>query len=193
MLQVAAGDMSAFRELVARHQAPLVNFVYRVVLDRAEAEDLVQETFFNAYKAAARYRPEARFSTWLYRIATNLALNALTARRRRPRVSLDAEENSTPQASRIRADDKDAPDRQLERRELAEAVERALAQLPERQRTAVALHRFEGFSYEEIAEAMSCSVDAVDSLLRRAKTALKQALAPFVSGNMGGAGRQSGP
>jgi len=178
MLLAGRGDRSAFRTLVDKYQAPLTNFLYRVVLDQAEAEDLAQDVFVRMHQASGRYRPEAKFSTWLYRIATNVALNALKSKRRRPTASLDAMEerggvNQVPAAAEQR------PDRELEREETIRAVDRALRHLPERQRMAVVLQRFEGLSYEEIGEALSVSVEAVDSMLRRAKAALRDSLAPY--------------
>jgi RNA polymerase sigma-70 factor (ECF subfamily) len=158
-----------------------VNVLYHIVVDQAEAEDLAQDVFLKIYKAAGRYRPDAKFSTWLYRIATNTALNAPKAKRRRPTVSLDEmEEQGRPTPALAGA--LEPPDRVLERRRSVRAVQRTLRQLPERQRMAVILHRFEGLSYQEIAEALSVSVDAVDAMLRRAKASLRDALAPYHPG-----------
>ena len=178
MTLVGRGDLSAFHTLVDKYQGPLTNFLYRVVLNHAEAEELAQDVFLKVHRAAPRYRPEARFSTWLYRIATNTALNAVKARGRRLTVSLDAIEGHRGADEAIAAAQRQ-PDDELERDELIRAVDRALAGLPERQRMAVILHRFEGFSYDEIAQALSASVDAVDAMLRRAKVALRDALAPY--------------
>jgi RNA polymerase sigma-70 factor (ECF subfamily) len=175
MTRVGRGDLAAFRALVDRYQNRLVNVLYQVVGDQSEAEDLAQNVFLKVYKAAGRYRPEAKFSTWLYRIATNTALNALKARRRRPMVSLDEmEEQGRPMNAP--AGTPERPDRVLQRLEVVRAVQQALRQLPERQRMAVILHRFEGLSYQEIGEALSVSVDAVDAMLRRAKASLRDAL-----------------
>ena len=175
---VGGGDLAAFRALVDRHQHRLVNVLYHIVLDQAEAEDLAQDVFLKVYKAAGRYRPDAKFSTWFYRIATNTALNALKAKRRRPTVSLDEMEEQGRSAPAL-AGAPEPPDRVLERVRIVQAVTGALRQLPERQRTAVILHRFEGLSYQEIGEALSVSTDAVDAMLRRAKASLRDALAPF--------------
>jgi len=178
MVLAGRGDLSAFRTLVDKYQGPLTNFLNHLVLDKAEAEDLAQDVFLRAYQASRRYRPEAKFSTWLYRIATNVALNAFKAKRRRPTVSLDAmEERSGTEPARAATGQR--PDRELERDEIVRAVGHALGQLPERQRMAVVLQRFEGFSYEEIGEALSVSVEAVDSMLRRAKAALRDKLASY--------------
>lgn len=181
MLLVARGDHSAFRTLVDKYQAPITNVLYRVVLDQAEAEDLAQDVFVKIYQASGRYRPDAKFSTWLYRVATNVALNALKSRRRRPTSSLDALEERGG-ANQVPAPAVNRPDRELEREETVRAVDRALRQLPERQRMAVVLQRFEGLSYEEIGEALFVSAEAVDSMLRRAKAALRSALADYRPG-----------
>jgi len=179
MLLVAQGNVSAFRTLVDKYQGPLTNFLNHMLLDRAEAEDAAQDVFLNVYRAASRYRADARFATWLYRIATNTALNSLKARRRKPTVSLDAlveQQGGDGWAS----SSSDRADVGLQRAELSRAIQRALGQLPERQRIAVVLHRFEGLSYREISDVLSTSVDAVDGMLRRAKTELRQALTPWL-------------
>jgi len=175
MTLVGRGDVAAFRALVDRYQNRLVNVLYQVVGDQSEAEDLAQDVFLKVYKAAGRYRAEARFSTWFYRIATNTALNALKAKRRRPTVSLDEMEEQGRSVNALSATP-DPPDRVLQRAEVVRAVQRALHQIPERQRMAVILHRFEGLSYQEIAEALRVSIDAVDAMLRRAKASLRDAL-----------------
>ena len=130
-----------------------------------------QEVFLKVYRAARSYRPTAKFSTWLYRIATNTCLNHLKSRRR-TRVDPFEQERQLATSS---AD----PHRGVEQQELEAAVERALRQLPGRQLMAVTLRRFEELPYEEIAEAMGCSVHAVDSLLRRAADMLRTTLAPY--------------
>ena len=177
MVLVGEGDRAAFRTLFRRYQAPLVNFLRRMVLDREEAEDLAQDVFLSVYQAAPRYRPEAKFSTWLYRIATNAALNARKSRHRHPTIALDALEANPP--GRVPAARGEPADQAVERAEIASAIDRALRRLPERQRAAVVLQRFEGLSYDEIAAALGVSTDAVDALLRRAKVALRDALAPY--------------
>jgi RNA polymerase sigma-70 factor, ECF subfamily len=182
MVRVRQGDRAAFRILVDRHQGPLTNFLHHLTSDQGQAEELAQDVFLRVYRAAPRYRPDARFTTWLYRIATNLALNALRARRRKPTVPLDDDEASNaagPERHSATAPDEPRPDDAFERDEIVRAVGRAVRRLPERQRIAVVLHRFEGLSYQAIADVLSSSPDAVDALLRRAKDALREALAPF--------------
>jgi len=177
MFLVRGGNHSAFQTLVEKYQKPITNFIYHFVLNREEAEDLAQEVFLNAYRAAERYRPEAKFSTWIHQIAVNLSLKKLRSNHWKRLVSLEgllAEGNS---ASEPVAIGRLQPDFQLENRELIRALELALHKLPKRQRTAVLLQRFEGFSYREIAETMECSVESVEALLSRAKQALKKAFA----------------
>jgi RNA polymerase sigma-70 factor, ECF subfamily len=181
MARVGQGDRAAFRTLVERYQGPLTNFLHHLTSDHGQAEELAQDVFLRVYRAAPRYRPDARFTTWLYRIATNLALNALRTRRRKPTVSLDDEGSGDPGPGRhsATAPDEARPDEAFERHEIVQAVGRAVRNLPERQRIAVVLHRFEGLSYQAIADVLSSSPDGVDALLRRAKEALRQALAPY--------------
>jgi RNA polymerase sigma-70 factor, ECF subfamily len=181
MVRVGQGDRAAFRVLVERHQGPLTNFLHHLTSDQGQAEELAQDVLLRVYRAAPRYRPDARFTTWLYRIATNLALNALRARARKPTVPLGDETSGPagPERHSATAPDEPRPDEAFERDEIVRAVGRAVRRLPERQRIAVVLHRFEGLSYHAIADVLSSSPDAVDALLRRAKEALRDALAPY--------------
>ena len=171
MLRVKDGDRAAFRHLVERYQHPLTNFVYRTVLSRPDADDLTQEVFLRVYRAAPSYQPTAKFSTWLYRIAANTSLNHLKAAGRTSIEPCEPEQ--------LTASSGADPHRGFEHHELEAAVEQALRQLPDRQRIAVTLRRFEELSYAEIAEAMDCSVQAVDSLLRRAADMLRATLASY--------------
>ena len=178
MLKVKGGDRAAFRSLVETYQHPLTNFIYRTVLNRADADELTQDVFLRVYRAAGRYRPEAKFSTWLYRIATNTCLNHLASTRRARAMSLEDVGQFSKTGRLLQASPQNGPHARFERHELRKAVQLALRQLPSRQRMAVTLRRFEGLSYQDIAEAMECSVEAVDSLLRRAAALLREALAP---------------
>ena len=149
MLAFQAGDATAFDALFQRWSAPLLRYLERMVRDAAAAEDLVQEAFLRVYRARERYAPQARFSTWLYRIATNLALNELRRPRRRdPHESRDAE--GGPELVSVEA----AADDIVHARRLGEAVERELASLPERQRAALCLVAVEGLSYAEVAATL---------------------------------------
>ena len=182
LVRAGRGDLSAFHTLVEKHQRALTSFIYRLVHNRADAEDLAQEVLLRVYRGAREFRAESRFATWFYRVATNVTLNHLDSRRRRPVVSLDSPEGTPARATPL-TDPGLRPDVQIERRELLAVLSRALHRLPERQRTAVLLSRFEGLSRAETAEVLSCSLEAVDALLRRARMALKDALVRYRGGD----------
>lgn len=171
MLAFAAGDEAAFAALFERWSRPLLRYLERTV-DAATAEELVQEAFVRVHRAREQYRPEARFSTWLYRIATHLAWNELRRpRRRAPHVRVDGEA-----AAPIAAPG--APvDEVVHARRVSAEVESALAALPERQRAALWLAAVEGLSYAEVAAALATSEVAVKALVHRARSALADALA----------------
>ncbi|MBI5533800.1 MAG: sigma-70 family RNA polymerase sigma factor [Deltaproteobacteria bacterium] len=163
MARVGAGDRKAASELVLRHQRALLNFFYRYTNDPLLAEDLTQETFLRIYRAAPTYLPCAPFGVWLFRIARNLCLNELKSRRYR-RAQLD------PGCSV--AD----PEHAVARAQLDERVRLAVRQLPERQRLALVLRRFEGLSVSEVAQVMETTTDAVDGLMARAASRLRASL-----------------
>jgi RNA polymerase sigma-70 factor (ECF subfamily) len=167
MLRFQRGDPTAFDELVRRHQKAVLNIAWRYCADRAVAEDLAQEIFVKVWKARGSYQPAARFSTWLYRIAVNRCLNEI---RSRPKgTALPVEETLE---ERVES----RPDGDLHRAELQQAVRAAIDALPPNQRMAVILSRFHELPYEEISEAMAVSLEAVKSLLFRARENLKIAL-----------------
>jgi RNA polymerase sigma-70 factor (ECF subfamily) len=182
MQRVTQGDQRAFEELVEKYKQPVFNMIYRTLPDAAEAEDLAQTVFIQVYKSAARYRVEAKFSTWLFTIARNLCLNELRRRSRHPADSLDASV----------APDEDAPARQYEdirntaapdrliQDELVAKVSEALKDLPEAQRTAILLYQEQDKSYEEISEILDLSLSATKSLIHRARETLKQRLKPYL-------------
>jgi RNA polymerase sigma-70 factor (ECF subfamily) len=183
MLRVRADDPSAFAELVERYQHRLLGVLHHVCGNAAEAEDLAQEVFLRVYRSRKEYHPQAKFSTWLFTIANNLALNALRRRVRKPIVQFDAHDSGPlgPRPAENLAYDKGpAPDRRLEHLELSATVQQALAQLNERQRLAVILNKFEDLSYQEIADIMKISTKAVKSLLSRARTQLRDLLKDYV-------------
>jgi RNA polymerase sigma-70 factor (ECF subfamily) len=169
MLAFCAGDGSAFEALFGRWAAPLLRYLERMLRDAAGAEELVQEVFLRVHGARQRYQPEARFATWLYRIATNLALNELRRPRRRERHA-SLEEPGGPEL----AGEAPAAEDSLDAKRLAARVERELARLPERQRAALCLTAVEGLSYAEVAEALEISESAVKALVHRARTALAE-------------------
>jgi RNA polymerase sigma-70 factor (ECF subfamily) len=186
MLDVKSGDEASFELLLHRYRTPLVNFLYRMVRNREQAEDLAQEVFIRVYRARAEYVPSAKFTTWLFRIATNLALNSLRDNRyQKLEDSIDA-------PARIGSEDGD--DRPLDVAEKHPNIEQhlveearvkmirhAIDKLPEKQRAAVLLHKYEELDYAEIAKILSCSESALKSLLFRAYEALRVELAPLVA------------
>jgi len=183
MLDVKAGDDSSFDFLLRKYRSPLVNFLYRMVRDRATAEDLAQDVFLRVYRARTAYIPSAKFTTWLFRIATNLALNSLRDNRHeKMAVSLDAaagdEEDSAPRD--LPAREMHIDQRLLERDRVA-FIQRAIASLPEKQRAAVLLHKYEEMDYAEIAKILDCTEAALKSLLFRAYENLRVQLAPLVN------------
>jgi RNA polymerase sigma-70 factor (ECF subfamily) len=170
MARTAAGEEAAFRLLVRRWEAEVRTFLGAMLGSVEEAEDLAQETFVKVYAQARRYRGEGKFRSWLLRIAGNLARSRLRRRRILRWVSFD------PAAHDVR-DEGPAPDSGLLERERAQAVRAALAGLPDRQRQALVLHRYQGLKYAEIAAVMGTSVPGVESLIQRALAALRARLA----------------
>jgi len=181
MLRVREGDAQSFEELLRRYRVPLVSYFYRMLRDRALAEDLAQEVFLRVYKARERYQPDARFTTWLYRIATNLALNAL--RDRKPEVLLGEEENSDEERPIERfVDPKPSVEQQLVENDRERLVRQAVEALPPNQRAAVILHKYQEVDYRQIAGILKVSESAVKSLLFRAYEALRVRLEPLLRG-----------
>lgn len=180
MLRVKRGDRAAFRELVERYQQPVINTIYRAIGDAWEAEDLAQRVFLQVYQAARRYRPTAKFSTWLFTIVHHTILNERRRRARHPAESLEAlaEPLGGEEGEGWQLADAGAPDpaRAAAAHELQGKIHAAIQELPDAQRTAVVLCRYEGQSYEEIARVLGCSVSAVKSLLHRARQTLKERL-----------------
>jgi RNA polymerase sigma-70 factor (ECF subfamily) len=172
------GDAAAFRTLFERHARAMVAFCHHFVRDAARAEELAQDVFVKLYRAADRYEPRARFRTFLYRIASNHCLNELRrgdAARPSPAGEEPFDPDALPSAS-------PGPEAAFEGAALETAVRRLLAELPEKQRAALVLCRFEGLSYEEIAEVLDTTVSAVKSLVHRATVSAAAALAPFSPG-----------
>jgi RNA polymerase sigma-70 factor, ECF subfamily len=173
------GDAAAFRTLFERYARAMVAFCHHFVKDAARAEELAQDVFLKLHQAAPRYRPTARFRTFLYRIAANHCLNELRRGDRATRGG--ARPGEEPVDVDALAGDQATPEEVATGGALERAVERMLARLPEKQRAAFVLCRFEGLSYEEIAEALETSVPAVKSLIHRATVAAAEALAPFAA------------
>jgi len=185
MMALKHGDDSAFAELLARHQARVITLVYRFVGNEAEAEDLAQEVFLRIYRTRDRYQPKARFSTWLYRIAANVSLNALRSRSRRRSISVPlaydgAETQEGRTSQRVEDHRLSAPAERMDRSELRGQIRDAIDQLPENQKVAVVLNKYEDMSYDEIAAVMGCSTMAVKSLLARARGNLRDRLEYYI-------------
>jgi RNA polymerase sigma-70 factor (ECF subfamily) len=187
MLRVRQDDMEAFAELVRRYQRPVTALAYRYLGDEAEAEDLAQEVFLRVYRSRSRYEPRAKFSTWLYRIVVNASLNAIRARRSRPRAAPGgvADGDGRFGVPDVPDEDTPAPTEHLESEELAARVKEAVDALPENQRLAILMNKYEDLSYAEIAEAMNLSVMAVKSLLTRARVNVRNKIAPYVRDGRG--------
>lgn len=182
MLRVAGGDESAFEQLVARYQDRVVGFFFHLLYDRGAAEDLAQEVFLRVFRARERYEPTARFSTWLFRIAHNLAINERRDTSRRREVPLALTESAEAGTGDEMPAEKSAlmPTRQFDTQELRDVVRKALDQLGERQKTVVLLHKFEGMSCEDIGEIMGLGTVAVKSLLSRARIRLRDSLEKYL-------------
>jgi len=169
--RVGGGDHAAFRTLLERYQGPLYAFVLRMVRRPPVAEELVQEAFVRAFRAAPRYRPTASVSTWLFHIAARLAMNDAAKAHHRHEVAGEAPD--VPAEAR-------SPLEELERMEISRAIEEALAQLPPQQRAAVVLARYEDMPYREIGKVLEVSEGAVDGLLQRARQTLARLLRPVL-------------
>ncbi|NUQ63826.1 MAG: sigma-70 family RNA polymerase sigma factor [Pirellulales bacterium] len=184
MLEVRDGSAAAFEELVLRYQRRLVTVLEHQLGSREWAEDLAQDVFLRVYRARKNYVPGAKFSTWLFTIANNGALNALRNRSRRREVSLELRQSGLsgahPMERLLQASSTEMPARQLDKAETRQMVRLALESLNERQRMAVLLSKFEEMSYADIAEAMELSPKAIKSLLSRARVNLREVLEAYV-------------
>lgn len=184
MLRAKAGDENAFAKLVTSYQQRLVRVLTHLLGNAATAEDVAQEVFLRIHQARRNYEPTARFSTWLFCIAKNLALNRLRDEGRRKEFLSNGDDSSAfgPRpCERLAADESGLmPARQFDKREMQSIVQRALKTLNEHQRMAVLLHKYEGMSYSEIAGALDMSPAAVKSLLSRARDNLREKLEPYV-------------
>ncbi len=181
MLEFKNGDKSAFDKIMDKYEKPIINFAYRFTWDKNSSEDLAQEVFLRVYKAAKNYLPNAKFSTWLYKIATNVCIDYKRKIRRDTSMHRDfgAGKTTKGEDSKILMDVEDksaSADKSLEERETEETVKKALASLPESQRIAVILRIYEEKSYEEISRIMEVTVPSVESLLFRARQELKKIL-----------------
>ena len=174
----AQGDMAAFEQLVERHQTLVAGTVGRMLGDNSDVEDLAQQVFVRVWKSAGRYEPRAKFTTWLLKITRNLVFNELRRRKRHATTPLQTEPDG--EEMQLKDEHAAAPDASYLEAELQGAVENAIGELPESQRMAVVLRRYEELSYEEIADVLDQSVPAVKSLLFRARTQLRERLKTYL-------------
>ncbi|MFZ2632661.1 MAG: sigma-70 family RNA polymerase sigma factor [Desulfosalsimonadaceae bacterium] len=183
MLHFQGGDQSAFRELFETHQKPIINFCFRFCRNRALAEDLAQEVFLRVYRGAGGYRPDARFTTWLYRIAVNVCLNETRKSQYHVQVeSIDRPgiKDSDDMPRQVTDEGRTSPGEMVASKQRDEMLGRALARLPEQQRIALVLRTYHEFSYDEIAVQMFCSEGKVKTLIFRARQALKETLKDYL-------------
>ena len=182
MLELRAGNMSGFDFLIQKYRKPIVNFMYRMVHNQAVAEELAQEVFLRVYRSRETYRAEARFSTWLYRIATNLGVNYARDNRHERNAStiyLDAADEETGTTPDV-ADSTPGAEVTMLRRERMSAIRQHVMALPERQRMAVLMHKYEDMDYRQIGDVLKLSESATKSLRFRAYQTLRERLKEFV-------------
>jgi len=182
MLRVKAGDEPAFEYLMQKYRRAMVSFMYRMSHNAAASEDLAQEVFLRVYRSRSGYEPSAKFTTWLYRIATNLAVNyARDTRHERPeaQVSLDEPDEETGSTLDL-ADRKPTVEQEIVRRERMAAIRAKVQGLPERQRMAVVMHKYQQMDYKQIADVLKKSESATKSLLFRAYETLREQLKEFI-------------
>jgi RNA polymerase sigma-70 factor (ECF subfamily) len=174
------GDTAAFEQLVERHQMLVIGTVARMLGSNSDVDDIAQQVFIRVWKSAGRYVPRAKFTTWLLKITRNLVFNELRRSKRRAHIPIQMD----PDAEEIPLKDEgtQAPDAAALEKELHEAIDRAIARLPETQRMAVILRRYEEMSYEQISDVLEISVPAVKSVLFRARTELRERLANYLKG-----------
>ena len=179
--RVQRGEKAAFDLLVSKYQRKIFRLLSRLIRDQAEVEDVAQEAFIKAYRALPNFRGDSAFYTWLYRIAINTAKNHLVSQGRRAPTTTEAdieEAETFDDGDHLR--DLNTPDSMLLSKQVAEAVNRAIEQLPEDLRTAIVLREIEGLSYEEIAESMNCPIGTVRSRIFRAREAIAHELKPVL-------------
>jgi RNA polymerase sigma-70 factor, ECF subfamily len=182
MLELRAGNMAGFDYLIQKYRKPIIHFMYRMVHNQAVAEELAQEVFLRVYRSRETYRAEARFSTWLYRIATNLGVNYARDNRHERMASTvyldeaDSETGTTPDVADLTPD----VETKLLRQERLKAIREHVMSLPERQRMAVLMHKYEGMDYKQIGDVLKLSESATKSLLFRAYQTLREKLKAFI-------------
>ncbi|MGH7981741.1 MAG: RNA polymerase sigma factor [Candidatus Udaeobacter sp.] len=179
MRQVGRGDTRAFEELIQKHQALVAGTVARMLGSNSDVEDIAQQVFIRVWKSARRYVPRAKFTTWLLKITRNLVFNELRRTKRHAHVPLQSEPGA--EDPPLKDEMNPAPDASLLELELQRTIEEAILQLPETQRLALVLRRYEQLSYEQIAEILDLSVPAVKSVLFRARSELRSRLNKYLT------------
>jgi RNA polymerase sigma-70 factor (ECF subfamily) len=182
MAQVKQGDTDAFRQLIEAHQHRVIGTVAKMLGDEADAEDIAQQVFVRIWRSAPRYEPTAKFTTWLFKITRNLVFNELRRRKRHPAFSFDRPSDEDERPIQAADHSSKAPDRALLDEEMQTAIQEAIEQLPEVQRMAIVLRRYDDISYEEIGEILNLSVPAVKSVIFRARTELRERLRRYLEG-----------
>jgi len=180
MALIKQGDMDALRQLIEAHQYRVIGTVAKMLGDDSDAEDISQQVFIRVWKSAARYEPTAKFTTWLFKITRNLVFNELRRRKRHPTRSLDATMDDDDRPLQIPDPGTKAADTALLDDEMQTAIQKAIEELPEIQRMAIVLRRYDDIPYEDIGEILGLSVPAVKSVLFRARTELREKLKKYL-------------
>ena len=176
MLRTKAGDDTAFSELMNRNYKGVLNFIYRFTNIKENSEDLTQEVFLRVYRSAASYRPEAKFTTWLYKIATNVSLTHV--KKKNADISLDEMNENT---GEYEDSEVEISDNVIYRKEMRNVIFSAMESLPEREKIAIMLCKYEGLSYEETADVLECTVGAVKAYVHRGRMKLVNKLKPYLT------------
>lgn len=179
MADVARGDENAFAKIVEKHQPAVLGTVAKMTNQSPDTEDIAQQVFIRLWKSAERYQPTAKFTTFLFTITRNLVFNATRKKSGKNESSFDALEENWGQSIEDKNSDS-RPDKSIEQNELRQEIDRAISSLPEKQRLAVILRRYEKMPYEEIASTLEITVPAVKSQLFRARTALRESLGRYL-------------
>jgi RNA polymerase sigma-70 factor (ECF subfamily) len=177
MLRVRDGDSASFAQLLERHRGPVIHFLYRMVQNQAVAEELAQEVFLRVYRSRGSYEPTAKFTTWLFRIASHLALNNIRDSRHEKGTESIDEESSNEGVTRQFSDGSPSVEQSMVREAKLAEIRAAIGSLPDKQKAAVLMHKYQEMEYAQIAGALSCSESAVKSLLFRAYETLRSRLA----------------
>lgn len=182
MLRLKNRDEKAFRTIVEKHQDYIFRLAFRYLANQQDAEEITQDVFIRLYQSRDSYKPRAKLSTYLYRIAINLSLNRIRDRKRKGLISLETLKHK--QDEKVILTNELNPEKMIDQKEKQVIIQSAIESLPKNQQTALILKRFEGLSYHEIADVMGTSVSAVEALLHRAKQNLQKALKPLLEPEM---------